>query len=155
MPSGLWRFTLAFYACPHVEQACLALQANGANVCTLLFGAWLDRQGVPFDPQRAKEIRQLATPWQDQVVTPLRELRTQWKLQAARDDELGALRERLKTLELDAERELLARLDQLSQGWPERGAKGNGAWLEGLAGQAANAAPSALQVLRRAGEELA
>lgn len=155
MPSDLWSFTLDFYARPGVEQACLALQARGGNVCALLCGVWLDQSDVPFNPQRAEEIRQLATPWHDQVVGPLRDLRTQWKIAAITDAELGALRERLKVLELDAERELLVRLQRLTLGWPERGAQQRGAWLEALAGEAANEAPDALQVLRRVGADLA
>lgn len=143
-----------FYARPGVEQACLRLQANGGNVCALLCGVWLEQCRVPFEPQRAEEIRQLANPWHDQVVGPLRELRTRWKAAATADEELGALRERVKSLELDAERELLVRLHRLVQGWPEGGAQGHGAWLEALAGQAANTAPDALQTLRRAGEGL-
>nr|GFD10514.1 hypothetical protein [Tanacetum cinerariifolium] len=78
--------------------------------------------GVPLNPQRAEEIRQLATPWHDQVVGPLRALRTQWKAATTTDVELGALRDRLKGLELDAERELLVRLQRLTQDWPEQAA---------------------------------
>jgi uncharacterized protein (TIGR02444 family) len=155
MPSDLWSFTLDFYARPGVEQACLTLQASGGNVCALLCGVWLDRRSMPFDPQRAEEIRQLAKPWHDKVVGPLRDLRLQWKAAATSDEELGALRDRLKVLELDAERELLVRLQRLVQDWPERGAQRTGAWLEALAGSAANEAPAALQVLQRSREELA
>jgi len=155
MPSDLWSFTLDFYARPGVEQACLTLQAHGGNVCALLCGVWLDQLGVPFNPQRAEEIRQLATPWHDQVVGPLRALRTQWKAATTTDTELGALRERLKVLELDAERELLVRLQRLTQRWPEQGAQKDGVWLEALAGDAGTQAPDALHIVRRAGEDLA
>lgn len=155
MPSDLWSFTLDFYARPGVEQACLALQARGGNVCALLCGVWLDQRGISFDPGRAEKIRQLATPWHDQVVAPLRAVRTRWKAAAATDEELDAMRERLKVLELDAERELLVRLQRLVQDWPEQGAQGAGAWLEALAADAANEAPDALQVLRRVGADLA
>ncbi|MFJ3482506.1 TIGR02444 family protein [Pseudomonas sp. NPDC090202] len=154
MPSDLWSFTLDFYARPGVEQACLALQASGGNVCALLCGVWLDQGGVLFDAQRAGEIRQLATPWHDQVVGPLRALRTQWKAEAVSDPELAALRERLKTLELDAERELLVRLERLTQGWPEQGTPLPGVWLEALAGDAASDNPDALQILQRAGTDI-
>jgi len=155
MPSDLWSFTLDFYARPGVEQACLTLQAHGGNVCALLCGVWLDQLGVPFNPQRAEEIRQLATPWHDQVVGPLRALRTQWKAATTTDIELGALRERLKVLELDAERELLVRLQRLTQRWLEQGAQKDGVWLEALAGDAGTQAPDALHIVRRAGEDLA
>lgn len=154
MHADLWSFTLDFYARPGVEQACLTLQAHGGNVCALLCGVWLDQNRTPFDSARAGQIRQLASPWHDQVVGPLRALRTQWKSAAATDEELGALRERLKVLELDAERELLVRLQRLIQDWPGRGAQRTGAWLEALAGDAANRAPDALQILQHAGEDI-
>ncbi|MFK3797397.1 TIGR02444 family protein [Pseudomonas sp. NPDC088444] len=155
MPSDLWSFTLDFYARPGVEQACLALQASGGNVCALLCGVWLDQRRIPLDPIRAEEIRQLATPWHDEVVGPLRAIRTQWKAAAATDEELDALRERLKVLELDAERELLVRLQRLVQDWPDQAMQTTGAWLEALAGKAASEAPDALHVLQRVGQDAA
>ncbi|MDC6379149.1 TIGR02444 family protein [Pseudomonas graminis] len=155
MLSDLWSFTLDFYARPGVEQACLNLQANGANVCALLCGVWMDRRGVQFDPERARQIGQLADPWHEQVVGPLRDVRTRWKADAIEDEELKALRDRLKTLELDAERELLVRLQRLTKDWPERDAQPTGVWLEALAGGAAHASPDALQILLRAGTDIA
>jgi uncharacterized protein (TIGR02444 family) len=154
MLSDLWSFTLDFYARPGVEQACLTLQASGANVCALLCGVWMDQRGVPFDEGRAEEIGQLATPWHDQVVGPLRDVRTRWKADAATDAELKALRARLKMLELDAERELLVRLQRLTKDWPEQNDVSDDAWLKALAGEAASKHPDALQVLQRAGTEL-
>lgn len=155
MLSDLWSFTLDFYARPGVEQACLNLQANGANVCALLCGVWMDRRGVQFDPERARQIRQLADPWHEQVVGPLRDIRTRWKANATGDEELKALRDRLKTLELDAERELLVRLQRLTEDWPQRDAQPTGVWLEALAGGAAQASPDALHILLRAGTDIA
>ena len=155
MLSDLWSFTLDFYARPGVEQACLNLQANGANVCALLCGVWMDRRGVQFDPERARQIGQLADPWHEQVVGPLRDIRTRWKADAIGDEELKALRDRLKTLELDAERELLVRLQRLTEDWPQRDAQPTGVWLEALAGGAAQASPDALHILLRAGSDIA
>ncbi len=65
MPSALRSFTLDFYARPGVEQACLTLQANGANVCMVLCGVWLGTRDVACDAQRVAQIKQLATPWHD------------------------------------------------------------------------------------------
>ena len=155
MLSDLWSFTLDFYARPGVEQACLNLQANGANVCALLCGVWMDRRGVQFDPERARQIGQLADPWHEQVVGPLRDIRTRWKADATGDEELKALRDRLKTLELDAERELLVRLQRLTEDWPQRDAQPTGVWLEALAGGAAQASPDAMHILLRAGTDIA
>lgn len=58
MPSALWSFTLDFYARPGVEQACLTLQANGANVCMVLCGVWLGTRDVACDAQRVAQIKQ-------------------------------------------------------------------------------------------------
>jgi uncharacterized protein (TIGR02444 family) len=150
MASPLWSFTQNFYARPGVEQACLALQASGANVCAVLCGVWLGLEGVAFTDRRKEEIRQLATPWQDDVVQPLRKLRTHWKAKSAGDEQWMALREQVKGLELDAERELLNRLEGVAQGWPRQQALDGDAWLFGLAGDAANTHGNhdALQLLR-------
>jgi hypothetical protein len=110
----------------------------------------MDRRGVQFHPERAGQIGQLADPWHEKVVGPLRDVRTRWKADAKEDEELTALRDRLKTLELDAERELLVRLQRLTKDWPERDAQPTGVWLEALAGGAAQASPDALQILLRA-----
>lgn len=148
MPSDLWSFTLDFYARPGVEQACLSLQASGANVCLLLCGVWLARRGVVCSVERAREIGQLATPWHDEVVRPLRELRTQWREGAKQDTQLSLLREQVKALELGAERELLARLQARTLEWPAQQTGGQEDWLICLAGEAAGQNRDALQVLR-------
>lgn len=148
MPSDLWSFTLDFYARPGVEQACLSLQASGANVCLLLCGVWLTRRGIACNNERVQEIGQLATPWHDDVVRPLRELRTQWRASAQRDEQLSLLREQVKALELEAERELLARLEAQTLGWSAQQTPEPGDWLMCLTGEAAEQNRDALQVLR-------
>jgi len=153
MPSDLWSFTLNLYARPGVEQACLDLQASGANVCTLLCGAWLGQRGVACTADRLWEIRQLATPWHDEVVQPLRALRTRWRTAAVSDTELATLREQVKGLELEAERELLSRLEKLTQGWSVDTARDLMAWLDGLAAEAAHQNHDALQMLRVAASQ--
>ncbi|MGK9517855.1 hypothetical protein O6467_24185, partial [Salmonella enterica subsp. enterica] len=71
----------------------------------------------------------------------------QWRSLAQQDLPLAALRERVKALELEAERELLARLEALAQAWPT-GEVRQPKWLEGLATEAANLDHDALQQLR-------
>jgi uncharacterized protein (TIGR02444 family) len=148
MPSDLWSFTLDFYARPGVERACLKLQASGANVCQLLCGVWLTQRGIRCTAERVQEIRQLATPWHDDVVVPLRFLRTRWREGAKTDAHLSLLREKVKTLELEAERELLARLGQQIEPWAAEQAPGQTDWLTCLTGEAAENNHDALQVLR-------
>lgn len=148
MHADLWSFTLDFYAKPGIEEACLSLQANGANVCSLLCGVWLMHREVPCTPQRAQQIGQLATPWHDEVVRPLRELRTQWRGAAQQDPVLGSFRARVKALELEAEHELLTRLQAQTQDWSATGVTGREDWLTLLAGEAASKNHDALHVLR-------
>ncbi|NIF19286.1 TIGR02444 family protein [Pantoea sp. Cy-639] len=132
MHTDLWNHALALYARPGVEAACLALQELGADVCLLLCGTWLQARGVPPDAQRRQALHALAGPWQLDVVAPLRTLRQQWREQAQGDPQLNGLRAQVKRLELQAERTLLERLEQLAQDWPT-GLDTDEDWLAWLA----------------------
>ncbi|MGY2162821.1 TIGR02444 family protein [Pseudomonas tolaasii] len=148
MCADLWSFALSTYARPGVEAACLRLQEQGADVCLLLCAAWLEQRGVVLTDERVQALRHIAGPWQSQVIEPLRQMRVQWRAMAQQDEPLAGLRERVKTLELDAERQLLARLQAVAQAWPTQ--QGQQKWLEGLATEAANLDRDALQLLRAA-----
>lgn len=149
MCADLWSFALSTYARSAVEDACLRLQAQGADVCLVLCGLWLEQRGVAPETSRLQALRQIAGPWQAEVVEPLRQVRTQWRAMAQQDAELGALRERVKALELDAERLLLSRLEGVAQRWPMAEVN-HQAWVEGLAAEAANLDHDALHQLRSA-----
>ncbi|MDZ3994344.1 TIGR02444 family protein [Pseudomonas sp. Teo4] len=129
MYTDLWNHALALYARPGAEQACLALQASGADVCLLLCGTWLQTRGVAADDERVRALRELAEPWQRDVVVPLRHLRQQWREAAASDPQLLALREQVKGLELQAEKALLERLQQRAQQWPADAGERTQDWL--------------------------
>ncbi|MFO3673055.1 TIGR02444 family protein [Pseudomonas protegens] len=148
MSPDLWSFALKTYALPGVQEACLQLQDGGANVCLLLCGAWLGQRGVDCDKQRLQALEELAAPWYQEVVEPLRKLRIEWRAAAASDVQLSTLREQLKALELDAERQLLLRLQEGARKWPKAQARSLNDWLEGLAAEAAVRNRNALQVLR-------
>ncbi|MDQ0123887.1 uncharacterized protein (TIGR02444 family) [Pseudomonas lini] len=148
MSPDLWSFSLDTYARPGVETACLELQSTGANVCLLLCGLWLGQQGVACNEQRLRLLRNLAEPWDADVVKPLRALRMQWKTAAASDIELNALREQVKALELEAERHLLLRLERTAHSWPQCGVTDLSAWLEGVTAGAAHLDRDALHQLR-------
>ncbi|AZE97292.1 hypothetical protein C4J95_5178 [Pseudomonas orientalis] len=148
MCADLWSFALSTYARPGVEAACLRLQEQGADVCLLLCGAWLEQRGVAQLPGRIAALQQLARPWRMRVVEPLREVRMQWRAMAQQDAQLAELREQVKALELEAERALLTRLEALAQTWPTNEVTGRYEWLEGLAADAANLDHNALQQLR-------
>ncbi|MEJ5057380.1 MULTISPECIES: TIGR02444 family protein [unclassified Pseudomonas] len=148
MSSDLWSFSLSTYAHPGVEKACLQLQSGGVNVCLLLCAAWLGQRGTACNEQRLKQLRDVTEPWDVDVVQPLRALRTQWKALATQDAELNALREQVKTLELEAERNLLLRLERSAEGWPQEDATDLTVWLEGVAAGAVHLDRDALHQLR-------
>ncbi|AZF08007.1 TIGR02444 family protein [Pseudomonas sp. R5-89-07] len=148
MCADLWSFALSTYARPGVEAACLRMQEQGADVCLLLCGAWLEQRGVARLPERVVALQQLARPWRTNVVEPLREIRRQWRAMAQRDAQLAALREQIKTLELEAERALLTRLEALAQAWPTNEVKAQYEWLEGLTSETVDLDHDALQQLR-------
>ncbi len=148
MPTtDLWTFALACYARPGVESACLELQAQGADVCLLLCGAWLEVRGSASDPVRLGQLRAIATPWQ-QHLQPLRQLRQQWRAAAQQDAALHRLREQLKSLELQGERVLLERLERCSDTWPTSAQQAH--WLEALLPVDSESSRAALAVLRDA-----
>ncbi|AZZ43889.1 TIGR02444 family protein [Pseudomonas sp. Choline-3u-10] len=148
----LWNFALACYAEPGVEKACLELQALGMDVCLLLACVWLEIRGIQQNAQRLEELKQLSKDWQSAVVLPLRNLRQAWREQAAIDTELASLRQRVKTLELDAERTQFERLQQATQHWLREDGSNN--WLNQLC-TGINGDPDALlTVLRRAASQL-
>ncbi|MHC8353628.1 TIGR02444 family protein [Pseudomonas sp. RT4P38] len=148
MSSDLWSFSLSTYARPGVEHACLRLQAAGVNVCLLLGGLWLAQRGVACNEQRLQLLRNVAEPWDTDVVQPLRALRMQWKAAATEDAELATLREQVKALELEAERHLLLRLERSAQSWPQGEATDLSAWLEGVTAGAGHLDRDALHQLR-------
>lgn len=146
MPSDLWDFAQRLYRRPGVQQACLQLQAAGADVCLLLCGAWLQRHGVTCTPARLAHLLAIAQPWQTEVISPLRQLRQNWRTAAQQQAPLAALREQMKGLELDAEQQLLLALQACAHDWPTDSDGAAPAWLETLAGTGAD--PDALLVLR-------
>ncbi|MBX9915282.1 MAG: TIGR02444 family protein [Pseudomonadaceae bacterium] len=146
MSSDLWNFALRFYARPGVEQTCLQLQNTGADVCLLLCACWLQQSAHGYSAQRCAQLQTLAQPWQQQVITPLRQLRQNWRAAAQQQSELALLREQLKVLEQQAERQLLDQLEACALAWPALTSAENGDWLSQLSGGAG--ALDALQWLR-------
>ncbi|WP_462380193.1 TIGR02444 family protein [Pseudomonas sp. Marseille-QA0892] len=116
--SELWEFACETYAHPGVEAACLQLQEQGNDVCLLLCCAWLGKRGVAYEATRLAALHAIATPWRREVIEPMRALRLAWRANAQADDALHALREQVKALELQGERELLERLERAATAWP-------------------------------------
>lgn len=147
MPNpDLWTFALHCYAREGVETACLDLQSQGADVCVLICAAWLEVRGVACSQERMRALEEVAAPWRRRVVAPLRELRQAWRSPAEQDEALRELREALKTLELQAERSLLERLQTASRKWNK--SAGANQWLSALAPKGSGRA--ALETLRNA-----
>jgi len=133
MYTDLWNHALALYARPGIEAACLSVQALGGDVCLLLCATWLQRRGVAVNAERVQALRAVAEPWQNQVVTPLRSLRQQWCTAAQHDPHLAAMREQVKGLELQAEKQLLQRLEECALPWPTGSREPADDWLAWLA----------------------
>ena len=148
MQTDLWNYCLNLYARPGVEQACLHLQDQGLDVCLLLCAAWLQERAVACDELRLGQLNACAGPWQREVVQPLRELRTHWRKTAAHDDALAALRAQIKSLELEAERTLLRRLESVTLGWPTAQPQDTCDWLQRVASDADHPDCDALHPLR-------
>ncbi|KJJ98372.1 hypothetical protein UB43_16955 [Pseudomonas sp. 21] len=150
MSDDVWSYALKLYARPGVEAACLTLQEGGADVCLVLAAAWLGRTGVAFAASRMNELECTAQGWREEVVVPLRSLRQRWRESAKQDVQLAPLRERIKQLELEAEKVLLERLERLAQDWPRGEAEDLARWLEAAAGEAGGLRRDVRETLRTA-----
>jgi len=113
--SELWNWAVAAYARPGVAGLCLDLQ-DGANqnVPLLLWAAWRPHT----DTALAREAAAVARAWSDAAVVPLRQVRRRLKIPVTDGDDMMrlALREKVKALELTAEKTLLDMLDGLRGG---------------------------------------
>jgi uncharacterized protein (TIGR02444 family) len=121
--NAFWRFSLAVYAAPGVQAACLALQDRlGLDVNLALFCAWVGvSRGVALGAEELVEAAALARTWQQAVVAPLRAVRR--ALKPMGEPAAAALRGRVAALELEAERLQQAALFRLAQArWPDRAA---------------------------------
>lgn len=144
----LWQFAVTCYAMPGVEAACLELQDAGSDVCLLLAGAWLESRNVSCSAERLDRLSRLCRAWQADVVAPLRNVRRSWRAAAANDNMLAELRERVKALELDAERIQLKRMENAAKHWETTGQSAD--WLHQLSADATQDALTQLGILRHA-----
>ena len=141
------RFALDVYGADGVSAAALSLQDRcGVNVNVLLFAAYVGvvlRSRFTLDDAAAAAAR--TGPWHREVVGPLRALRTRLKEgpAPALAQETAALRDRIKSIELDAE---MIELDELA-------ALASDLHSPGLTGDAASRATEAMEeVLRHTAE---
>ncbi len=100
-----WRYAIAFYGRPGVEEACLTLQdEGGVDVVLMLMVSFAAQDGRDFVDHIA-EADAIVSEWRAHVVTPLRAVRREMKRLPAIgfDGAADRLRMRVKALELDAE----------------------------------------------------
>jgi uncharacterized protein (TIGR02444 family) len=105
--SSFWTFSLKVYAEQAVADVCLNLQDQfDVDVNVLLFMLWSADKGRRISLREIRDIIALVTPWQIQVVRPLRLARRSLKTPPSDwpDQEIAALRQRVKADELEAER---------------------------------------------------
>lgn len=107
MPANpFWDFSLEVYQRRNVAGPCMALQDRlQLDVNLLLFCCWTGKRGHQLSEQQVRGALAATEVWQGQVVAPLRRLRR--LLKASLDlapERRQAFRDKLKALELDAER---------------------------------------------------
>ena len=116
--SPFWRFSLRIYGTPGVPAACLTLQdGSGVDVNVLLFGLFAASQGRQLAPADVTAIATAIEPWKLQAVVPLRGVRRFLKETPAgfEAQDIPALRQRVKMMELEAER---LQQEVLFASWP-------------------------------------
>ncbi len=105
-----WDFSLRTYGAEGVPAACLALQDElGADVNLVLYCCWAGGRAAPLDDDAFAQALAFSRQWANGVVQPLRAAR-RWMKQAGCASQpmdpmaCMALRERIKAVELQAEK---------------------------------------------------
>ena len=115
----LWEFSLELYAEPGVAASCLSLQnQHGFDVNLVLFCIWYGFRHGELTEDLLKTALETSDSWRETVIEPLRRLRTRLKRALTESaysssSEISALRERIETAELDAERIQQQELEKL------------------------------------------
>lgn len=113
---SLWDWSVVAYAAPDVAEACLALQDDhDQNVPLLLWAAWTAATGRKPDADDIEAACDTARAWAETTLGPLRAIRRRLKgpnpdLDASARE---AVRDRVKAVELLAERHLLEALEAI------------------------------------------
>ena len=113
----LWDWALVAYAADGVPEACLALQDHHEqNVPVLLWAAWCAATGRRPDEETREAACDTARAWDTTTVAPLRAIRRILKAPVPDLDDAAriAVRDQIKAVELEAERNLLTALDALA-----------------------------------------
>jgi uncharacterized protein (TIGR02444 family) len=123
-----WTYIIGLYGDPEVQQACLGLQDGfGVDVSFLLTLAWFAAQGVGLDEGDVEALDQAIASWRREVVTPLRTIRRAIKPAAGHDAAVAGFRNRIKSIEIEAEQIEIALLVRAVDRRKGRGASGEAA----------------------------
>ena len=117
MTTDFWDWAVDIYGREGVAEACLALQDDHDQcVPLLLWAAWRAHEGRGIDEAEAAKAARIARVWAGEVIAPLRQVRRRLKIPLEDGDEAVRLplREKIKGLELEAERVLMRRLSDMS-----------------------------------------
>jgi uncharacterized protein (TIGR02444 family) len=107
---SLWEFASTRYECTGVAELCLELQDElGADINMLLAGAWLGARGCRWQITNVTGLVAACAQWRALCLLPLRQIRRDLKSLPGAE----AWYQRLKTLELEAERQQLHRMEEL------------------------------------------
>lgn len=102
-----WRFSLKFYRQAGVSEACIALQDDcGVDVNLLLFLFWLAADDRQLSAEDVQLLDDNVRDWRNLTIVPIRDARRKLKGAATlvAPDKQEAFRNKVKALELDAER---------------------------------------------------
>jgi uncharacterized protein (TIGR02444 family) len=103
--NDFWKFSLAVYQKPGVEDECLALQVRfNVDVNILLFCVWLGTERIALGEKEFAAIDAQVERWHQAVVRPLRAVRQSMKLLPEQSrQECSDLRKMVASAELRAE----------------------------------------------------
>jgi uncharacterized protein (TIGR02444 family) len=119
--SPFWRFSLAFYRQPGVAEACIALQEGaGVDVNLLLFLLWQASQRRALAQSDVAALESKVGAWREGTVIPLRAVRRALKSapELVAPGSAEAFRNRIKAVELEAERLQQEAMYELARGHP-------------------------------------
>jgi uncharacterized protein (TIGR02444 family) len=106
-----WTFVLELYNTDEVQQVCLLLQDNfGVDVSFLLTLLWYATDGVEFDDGDVEALDHTIASWRGEVVKPLRNIRREIKPTAKHDGVVAGYRNKIKSIEIEAEQIEIAML---------------------------------------------
>jgi uncharacterized protein (TIGR02444 family) len=116
-----WRFSLKFYRQAGVSDACIALQDGcGVDVNLLLFLFWLASDDRQLSTEDVKMLDDNVRDWRNLTIVPIRDTRRKLKgaVTLVDPDTQEAFRNKIKTVELEAERLQQEALHEFSRSGP-------------------------------------